>query len=551
MSDRSRSPDDWESYVATLKPHERPTLAGSPATPDHPLRVRLAYAAVGTLVTLTGGLGAAVILANQQSLAGSYGVTQAEAAWAPVLFVMTNATANLLLVRFRQQFGLRLFSEIILVAFVAVTLGHLLAPDFETLLVARAIAGICATGLSTLGILYMMQVFPPAHRIKGLILAVGLAGISAPAARLYSPGLIEFHGWQGVHWLELGLALLSLAAVFALRLPLSERFKVFQPLDFLTVALFAPGIGLLCAVLGLGRVLWWTEAAWIGWALIGAIVLLSASFLIEHGRKRPLIDLRWVTTGDIARMVFAILVVRIVLSEQVTGAVGFLQTMGVGPDQLYGLFAIVLVASAAGTLASALTVNLQRLYLPIAIALAMVAVGAAIDSQASVLTRPENLYLSQALLAFAAALFIGPTLLLGFGPLIARGARHMVSFIVAFSTMQNLASLAGSALVGSVETIRAREHATHLAESIGAGDPMVVQRLQQLGGAYAHTIGDPALRQASGFALLQQQVAQQAAALAYNDIFQMIAVIAAIGAVWMAFEHLRRRPAPAAAKPTD
>ena len=25
----------WDDYLATLKPHERPALPGSPATPDH------------------------------------------------------------------------------------------------------------------------------------------------------------------------------------------------------------------------------------------------------------------------------------------------------------------------------------------------------------------------------------------------------------------------------------------------------------------------------------------------------------------------------------
>src|SRR5690606_5230912 len=32
----------WEDYLATLKPHERPVLPGSPATPDHTTPWRLA-----------------------------------------------------------------------------------------------------------------------------------------------------------------------------------------------------------------------------------------------------------------------------------------------------------------------------------------------------------------------------------------------------------------------------------------------------------------------------------------------------------------------------
>ena len=40
----------WEEFLATLKPHERPVLPGSPATPDHTTPWRLAYAFVGVLV---------------------------------------------------------------------------------------------------------------------------------------------------------------------------------------------------------------------------------------------------------------------------------------------------------------------------------------------------------------------------------------------------------------------------------------------------------------------------------------------------------------------
>lgn len=31
----------WDQYVETLKPHERPMMPGSPATPDHswPMRI--------------------------------------------------------------------------------------------------------------------------------------------------------------------------------------------------------------------------------------------------------------------------------------------------------------------------------------------------------------------------------------------------------------------------------------------------------------------------------------------------------------------------------
>jgi hypothetical protein len=265
--------------------------------------------------------------------------------------------------------------------------------------------------------------------------------------------------------------------------------------------------------------------------------LLAAALMVEHGRQTPLINLRWMANADIIRLALSILLVRIVLSEQTSGAVGFLQQMGLGPDQLHGLFLAILLGTVAGTLVSAFTLNVTRLYLPIAISLALIAVGAFIDSHATSLTRPVNLLFSQSLLAFASALFIGPALMIGFVQALQKGAQNLVSFIVVFSVGQNLGGLAGSAIVGTAEMLRFNEHFANLSQSINLGDPNVVLRLQQLGAAYAGTLGDRHLREVEGMRLLQQQITQQAHVLAYNDIFQWIALAALAGALWVAIVH--------------
>ncbi|RYY82271.1 MAG: hypothetical protein EOO24_40650, partial [Comamonadaceae bacterium] len=96
---------DWE-------PHEKPFLPGSPAALSHAWPVRIAYALVAVLVGLTGGLGSALITANLPTIQGQLGLTPAEGAWLPAAYVMVNVTANLLVFKFRQQFGMRLFAEL-------------------------------------------------------------------------------------------------------------------------------------------------------------------------------------------------------------------------------------------------------------------------------------------------------------------------------------------------------------------------------------------------------------------------------------------------------
>ncbi|RYG13679.1 MAG: MFS transporter, partial [Caulobacteraceae bacterium] len=233
--------------------------------------------------------------------------------------------------------------------------------------------------------------------------------------------------------------------------------------------------------------------------------------------------------------------IRIVLSEQTYGAVGLMTQMGLGPDQMHGLVWLILIATAAGSLTSAFTMNPAKLYKPIAIALGLIAVGAFMDAHSTVLTRPGQLYFSQALIAFAAAFFIGPAMMTGIVQVIQKGAQNLVSFIVVFGIGQNVGGLLGSALVGTLQTVREKFHSSQLSESVTLGDPDVVLRLQQLSGAYARVIGDPALRATQGQQLLQQQISQQANVLAYNDVFLLIGVFAAIGCVWVTLNHLRPR----------
>lgn len=538
------SEPEWQ-----FAPHERSIMPGSPASPDHPLGRRVAYGLVGVLVGLTGGLGNALISVNVQNLQGTLGLDPAEIAWLPTAYVMTNVCINLLLIKFRQQYGLRLFTAIFLTAYVAVTAAHLFVHGFASAVAVRAASGMAAAALSTLALYYIMQAFPAKWRLKAVVVGIGVPQLAVPLARLFSPDLLGVAQWRTLYLFEFGLALLSLAAVAALRLPPGERKQAFEPLDLVTFALFAPGIALLCAVLGQGRIQWWTEAAWIGWALAAAIPLIAAALLIEHRRENPLLNTRWLGSADILRFAIVSIMARIVLSEQTFAAVGLLNTLGLNNDQLGPLFVIILLASIAGVAASAITLDIARLAHPIMLAIGLVAVCAFINSHATNLTRAPEMYVTQAIIAFAATFFLGPALLFGMTRALAHGPGHIVSFIAVFGITNSLGGLGGAALLGSYQVIREKAHSNALVQDILLTDPTVVSRIQQGAGAYGRVLGDPALRSAEGAALLSQQVTREANILAYDDTFRLVAILAALTTAYLAFiivrRWLRARHAPA------
>ena len=188
------------------------------------------------------------------------------------------------------------------------------------------------------------------------------------------------------------------------------------------------------------------------------------------------------------------------------------------------------------------------------VATLVIALGAWIDTDATNLTRPPQLYLSQALLGFGTTLFIGPALVYGLLRMFSRGADSLVSFVVLFSVTQNVGGLLGSAVLGTYQVIQARWHALALSEHLLASDPGIIDRLRIGAGAIAGVVADPIQRSAEGASLLARAVTQEANVLAYSDVFRVVSILALMSALYIAYlllvRALRGRPQVALESPT-
>jgi MFS family permease len=521
-----------EAPAYIFKPHERPTLPGSPANPDHPARRRQAYFAIGCLIGITGGLGNALVTVNLVFAQGTLALTPDQAAWLTAAYFMTNVTGNLLLVKYRQQYGLQPFIRYMLAAYALTTIMHLFLHGFWTSVAVRAASGIAASGLSTLTVLYFMQSMPAPKRLWGVMIGISIPQLATPLARALSPRILDWGDWHMVYWFELGLALATLAAVLALPLPPSEREKVFEKLDFLTFGLLAPGLWLMVAVLSQGRIQWWTERAWIGWALAGGVALISAALLVEHRRANPLLNTRWLAGREMARLMTVAATIRILLSEQAFGSVGLLTTLGMLNDQMVVLNLIIVAASIAGLVVAVLTFRPDNVARPLSIAVILIAVGCFLDADATNLTRPSSFYFSQALIGFASLIFMAQTMVIGIARTLVAGTKNFVSFIVLFSLSQSVGGLIGTALLGTFQVVREKYHSHEIVQAIVMTDPLVAARMRAGSGAVAGVVGDPAYRGAEGAVLLAQQAAREANILAYNDVFLLLGVASIAVVLW-------------------
>ncbi len=528
------TPPDWSA-------DERPTLPGSPAAIAHAKPKRFAYFFIGLFICIAASLSNGFIIANLPIFQGEYGLTPSQAAWLPAAYVMANVSSNLILFKARQQYGLRLFSEIGLLVFIGVLVLHIFVKTYEMALFVRFIAGLAAAPLSSLRMYYTMQAFGKADMAKGIYLAFGFQQLGLPLAWIISPFLLSANQWDVIYTFELGLAICCFAMVVALKLPRSMRLAVFEKQDFFTFALLAPGFACLCIVLTQGPIHWWFDSPWLAYTLIVGFCLIVFGLTYEHYRRNPLIMTRWLATGDLLSFIVSAFALRLLMSEQSYAAVNFLKTVGMGPDQFVPLYVVIFCGTIAGSVFSALTFHRDRLILNLFLAEVLILIACALDYHLTSDVRPANFYRSQFLVSFAGGVFIGPLLLMGFMRTLQRGPQYVVTFIVLFSATQNFGGLVGSSFFNTYQQRHTYDYKVEISSNLDPTDPLVAQRLQSYQHSSMLTTNDPVLQNNQALQNLNKVVTREAQVRAYNDVIALNGIFAVILLLWGLFKYARNK----------
>jgi hypothetical protein len=263
--------------------------------------------------------------------------------------------------------------------------------------------------------------------------------------------------------------------------------------------------------------------------------------VIEHLRARPLLMTRFLGQRAILRVAAVAFCVRLIIAEQTYASVGLLFALGYGTEQFRTLYIVVTVASIAGLLAAILATRPATPARPIQAACLLIAIAAFLDSGATNLTGPANLYLSQALVGFAALLFIGPAMVIGLSRALLQGPQNFISWLVVFLATQNIGGLVGSGLFGTLQIAREKFHSHSLVEHVLLDNPIDAARLTASTQQISAVVTDPALRAAQGAALFSRQVTREANILAYNDVFMIIGFCALMLLLWGIVIEFRMR----------
>ena len=116
---------------------------------------------MGLLIGTCSTFPNALVSANVANLPGALDSYVAQLSWLPAIYVAMNASANLTLVKARAQFGIPAVTLCLLLLYALAGLAQLVNPTFVAAVVARAINGMMAAALVSLGIYYLLQAVTP------------------------------------------------------------------------------------------------------------------------------------------------------------------------------------------------------------------------------------------------------------------------------------------------------------------------------------------------------------------------------------------------------
>jgi EmrB/QacA subfamily drug resistance transporter len=217
--------------------------------------------------------------------------TASQLQWVIDIYTLVLASLLLLSGAAADRFGRRRTFQIGLTVFALGSLLCSLAPNIETLILARMLQAIGGSMLNPVAMSIITQVFTGrVERARAIGVWGGVVGISMALGPIVGGLLIEVVNWRAVFWINLPICVLAIVLT-AIFVP-ESRSVTMRDVDPVGQGLGMAFLFGLVYVLIEGPVRGWADARIIAVAVVAALAFVG--FLRYESRRRdPFIDLRF------------------------------------------------------------------------------------------------------------------------------------------------------------------------------------------------------------------------------------------------------------------
>jgi DHA2 family multidrug resistance protein len=480
-----------------------------------------------------------VVNVSLPHIAGSLSASTDEATWTLTSYLVANAIILPMTGWLASNFGRKRLLIASVTGFTIASFCCGLAPSLPFLIIFRVIQGACGGGLQPLSQAILLEAFPPDKRGQAMAfwaLGIVVAPMLGPVAGGW---LTDNYSWRWVFYINVPIGILALILTQLFVFDPAYLRKKASGIDYWGIGLLVIGMGSLQIMLDKGQEEDWFSSHFILVLAVLAVLGLGGLIARELTTDHPIIDLS--------------------VFQYRTYAIGTFLMTGIG-FVLYGstvLLPLLMQVLLGYTATHAGVTNLPRgLASFMAMPLIGILVGkvdprkllaAGLIGSAIAMFRLSRLSLDVSSGAFWIPLLLqGAALGLVFVPLttvtndpIPR--EKMGSATSIFNLMRNIGASIGIAMVQTLHFRKQQAHTNYLIEHIQNANLQASRMRQGLTFAFGAAGSDPVTASRQAAVAVWGIVQRQAAMLAYNDVFMILAIIFM---VMLPFTLLMKRPKP-------
>ncbi|GAA2547796.1 DHA2 family efflux MFS transporter permease subunit [Neomicrococcus aestuarii] len=267
--------------------------------------------------------------------------------WVNSAYLLAIAVPLLITGRLGDRFGPKNIFLIGVVVFTLTSLWCGLAPNIETLIVARVFQGLGASLMMPQSMTVITRLFPPHRRGAAMGLWGAVAGIATLVGPLAGGFLVDTMGWEWVFFVNVPVGLICIWRVMA-KVP---RFEVHShSFDWLGVAL--SGIAMFLIVFGIqegNTYNWGAINEWVsvpGLIICGVVIFIAFILWQRFNKAEPLLPLKLFTDWNFSFANGAIALMGVAITAFAFPIMLYLQSVrGLTPTQSAFMIAPMAVMS--------------------------------------------------------------------------------------------------------------------------------------------------------------------------------------------------------------
>ena len=516
-------------------------MSASPAAPANPIThpVTERRAAHKWLVALAVMLGAtlevldtSIVNVSLPHMQGSFSASRDEVTWILTSYIVANGIMIPLTGWISARFGRKRYFLLSVVVFVIASGLCGAANSLVQMVIFRLIQGGAGAAMIPSSQAIMMETFPPEE--QGLAMSVwGMGLLTSPMLGPTLGGWITYNwSWRWNFYINLPIGIFA-AIMVMLFVHDPEHIQKSQArarkIDYPGIIYLALGLGLLQIVLDRGQRADWFNSAWVCIFTVVAVVALILLVYRELHFSEPILDLRIMAIPLFDVSVSLILVMMLVVfGMNLLNPLFFQELLGYSPWKS----GIAVLPRGFGTLAGMFFIGqLSRRAFDTRwlVGLGFVLLAAALWSMSRWTFAVGIDYVRLAMIMSGLGSgFIFPAM--SAATLACVSKERMGYAASLYNMMRNTGSAIGISLVTNMLSSREQIHQAYLAQHFTSFDAWRIDQAPPVmpGSPHFHFMNGLLAQQAQGLAMVYQVIQRQASLLAYNDIYRMLAVMAAL-----------------------